>query len=46
MAVERLIQHALSHAGVRMVTQEQMAADFRRRVPFGSNKEVGGECGL
>jgi peptidoglycan-N-acetylglucosamine deacetylase len=46
MAVERLIQHALSHSGVRMVTQEEMAADFRRRVPFGSNEEVGGESGL
>ena len=46
MATERLIDHALRHSGVRMVTHEEMAADFRRRVPFGSNNTVGGESGL
>ena len=46
MATERLIDHALSHSGVRMVTHAQMAEDFRRRVPFGSKKPYGGGDGL
>jgi peptidoglycan-N-acetylglucosamine deacetylase len=46
MAIERLIDHAMSHSGVRMVTHAEMAADFRRRVPFGSNTPYGGESGL
>ena len=36
MALERLIDHMLSHHGVRMVTMKDMADDFRRRCPFGS----------
>jgi peptidoglycan-N-acetylglucosamine deacetylase len=46
MALERLIDHALRHSGVRMVTQAEMAADYRRRVPFGSKEAVGGPSGL
>jgi hypothetical protein len=46
MATERLIQHAISHSGVRMVTHAEMAADFRRRVPFGSNMPFLSESGL
>ena len=46
LALERLVDHVLRHRGVRMVTHAEMAADFRRRVPFGSNKTVGGEVGL
>jgi hypothetical protein len=37
----------LAHSGVRMVTFAEMAADFRKRVPFGSGKEdPGGHHGL
>ena len=46
LALERLIDHILRHRGARMVTHAEMAADFRKRVPFGSNKTVGGEVGL
>ncbi|MDE0387946.1 MAG: hypothetical protein OXI75_04530, partial [Rhodospirillales bacterium] len=46
LALERLVDHMLRHQGVRMVTHAEMAADFRRRVPFGSDKTVGGEAGL
>jgi len=44
--LERLLDHMLSHSGVRMVTLGEMAADFRRRVPFGSASTVGGANGL
>ena len=33
MMLERLIAHMLRHPGVRFVTLEEMAADFRGRVP-------------
>ncbi len=33
MMLERLISHMLRQPGVRFVTLEEMAADFRRRVP-------------
>lgn len=33
LMLERLIAHMLRHPGVRFVTLEEMAADFRRRVP-------------
>lgn len=46
MMVERLIDHMLSHTGVRMVTMAEMAEDFRKRAPFGSDKEAGGPSGL
>jgi len=46
MMLERLIDHMLAHAGVRMVTFAEMAADFRRRAPFGSGEKVGGVSGL
>ena len=36
MTLERLIEHMLSHDGVRMVTMAEMAEDFVKRVPFGS----------
>jgi peptidoglycan/xylan/chitin deacetylase (PgdA/CDA1 family) len=46
MCLERLIDHMLAHSGVRMVTFADMAADFRRRSPFGQPVELGGESGL
>jgi hypothetical protein len=46
MAIERLVVHMLQHSGVRMVTHAEAAADFRRRVPFGSGETVGGVSGL
>ncbi len=46
LLLERLIDHMLAHSGVRMVTFAEMAADFRKRCPFGSGKEVGGRSGL
>ena len=46
LALERLVDHILRHRGARMVTHEEMAADYRERVPFGSNKTVGGDVGL
>ena len=46
MTLERLVDHMMAHSGVRMVTFADMAEDFRRRAPFGSDKEVGGESGL
>jgi len=46
MMLERLIDHMLAHSGVRMVTFAEMAADFRRHIPFGSKEEVGGASGL
>ncbi|MFC7689115.1 hypothetical protein ACFQY5_05170 [Paeniroseomonas aquatica] len=33
LALERLIAHMMKHPGVRFVTLEEMAEDFRRRVP-------------
>ncbi len=33
MMLERLIGHMLKHPGVRFVTLEEMAQDFRRRTP-------------
>lgn len=33
MALERLTQHMLSHPGVRFVTMDEMAEDFRKRCP-------------
>ena len=33
MMLERLIAHMLKHPGVRFVTLEDMAQDFRRRQP-------------
>lgn len=33
MMLERLISHMLKHPGVRFVTLEEMAQDFRRRTP-------------
>ncbi len=35
MALERLTQHMLSHPGVRFVTLDEMADDFRSRFPRG-----------
>ena len=46
MVLERLIDHMMAHSGVRMVTFADMAADFRRRAPFGQDVEVGGASGL
>jgi hypothetical protein len=46
MAIERLIDHCLRRSGVRMMTLGEISDDFRRRVPFGSKKEVGGPSGL
>jgi peptidoglycan-N-acetylglucosamine deacetylase len=34
LMLERVIEHINRHAGVRWVTLEQMAEDFRRRYPF------------
>ena len=34
MMLERLIEHINGHAGVRWMTFEEIAADFRRRFPF------------
>ena len=39
MMLERLIDHMMTHSGVRMVTMEQMADDFSLRCPFGSGKD-------
>ena len=33
MMLERLIGHMLKHPGVRFVTLEEMAGDFRKRNP-------------
>jgi hypothetical protein len=33
LALERLIAHMMKHPGVRFVTLEEMAEDFRRRMP-------------
>ncbi len=44
--VERCLDHMLSHSGVRMVTMAEMAADFRKRAPFGQKVEIGGPTGL
>ena len=46
MMLERLVDHMMAHSGVRMVTFADMAEDFRRRAPFGSAHEVGGDSGL
>lgn len=46
VALERMIDHMKKHEGVRFVTMEEMADDFRRRCPFGSGIEVGGTSGL
>ena len=46
VALERMIDHMRKHEGVRFVTMEEMAEDFRRRSPFGSGIEVGGTSGL
>jgi peptidoglycan-N-acetylglucosamine deacetylase len=47
MLLERLIDHMMAHSGVRLITFAEMAADFRRRSPFGSKTEdVGGRTGL
>jgi hypothetical protein len=46
LLLERLIDHMLAHSGVRMVTFAEMAADFRKRCPFGSGKVPGGRSGL
>jgi peptidoglycan-N-acetylglucosamine deacetylase len=46
LLLERLIDHMLAHSGVRMVTFAEMAADFRKRCPFGSGKDPGGRSGL
>ena len=37
LMLERLIAHMLRHPGVRFVTLEEMARDFRRRSPRGGN---------
>ena len=42
MAMERLIDHMMRHSGVRMMTHKDMAADYRKRAPFGSGKDPGG----
>jgi peptidoglycan/xylan/chitin deacetylase (PgdA/CDA1 family) len=34
LVLERLIEHLSGHEGVRWVTMEEIAADFRRRYPF------------
>ena len=41
MMLERLFDHMLSHEGVRMVTMAEMAEDFARRAPFGSDIDPG-----
>jgi peptidoglycan-N-acetylglucosamine deacetylase len=46
MTLERLIDHMMSHSGVRMVTFAEIAADYRRRSPFANPVELGGESGL
>lgn len=46
MMLERLFDHMKSHEGVRFVTMEEAADDYRKRAPFGSNIELGGTSGL
>lgn len=46
MMLERLFDHMLAHEGVRFITMEEAAQDFRKRFPFGSNAEIGGPSGL
>jgi len=46
MLLERLVDYIMRHSGVRMVTFAEMAADFRRRAPFGSGTDPGGKGGL
>jgi hypothetical protein len=46
MLLERLMDHMMAHSGVRMMTFAEMAADFRRRCPFGSGIDLGGRSGL
>ncbi|MCP2041491.1 peptidoglycan/xylan/chitin deacetylase (PgdA/CDA1 family) [Neisseria sp. HSC-16F19] len=46
MMLERLLDHMAAHSGVRFVTMQEIADDFRRRAPFGSGIEVGGVSGL
>ncbi len=46
MMMERLIDHMAAHSGVRFVTMNEVAEDFRRRAPFGSGIELGGVSGL
>jgi peptidoglycan-N-acetylglucosamine deacetylase len=36
MAIERLIVHILRHSGVRMMSHVEVAADHRRRIPYGT----------
>ncbi|MEW5620802.1 polysaccharide deacetylase [Pseudomonas putida] len=45
MMLERLIEHMLSHSGVRMVTYAEIADDFRKRNPFNAQVEIGGRSG-
>ena len=35
---ERMIEHVNGHDGVRWMTMEEIAADFRRRYPFEGKK--------
>lgn len=46
MMLERLLDHMLAHSGVRVLTMNEIAEDFRKRAPFGSGIELGGASGL
>jgi peptidoglycan/xylan/chitin deacetylase (PgdA/CDA1 family) len=37
LMLERLIDHISGHAGVRWLTMEEIAAEFRQRYPFSGN---------
>ncbi|MCH1984018.1 polysaccharide deacetylase [Ruminococcus sp. OA3] len=46
MMLERLIDHMKRHDGVSFCTMEDAAADYRRRVPFGTKDDLGVVSGL
>lgn len=46
MMLERLIDHMRRHDGVSFCTLEDAAADYRRRVPFGTKDDLGVVSGL
>jgi peptidoglycan/xylan/chitin deacetylase (PgdA/CDA1 family) len=46
MMLERLIDHMRRHDGVSFCTMEDAAADYRRRVPFGTKDDLGVVSGL
>ena len=46
MMLERLIDHMRRHDGVSFCTLEDAAADYPRRVPFGTKDDLGVVSGL